>query len=92
MFNLSERTKTLLLMGAESCGNFTNAFNYVEESLYVNEVVEMREFCEWIDNKVGGAGSGNIDKLYKAFKTPQDMELQAFVKETAEKINYYRNL
>jgi hypothetical protein len=92
MKTLSIRNKTLLLTGASVCGNFIDAYTYIEESLYMNEAIEINEFCIWIDNNVGGAGRGNIDKLFLAFKNPQDVELQAYVKEVADKIKTIRNL
>lgn len=92
MKTLSIRSKTLLLNGAKICGNFTDGFGVVEESLYSNEAVELREFCEWVDKNVGGAGSVNIDTLFKAFKNPTDKELQLFVKELSDKIKFYRSL
>ena len=34
---LSERTKTLLLMGAKQTGSFIDGYYYIEESLYIDE-------------------------------------------------------
>jgi hypothetical protein len=66
--------KTLLLKGASITGNFTEAYFFVEESLKINHADELRSFCNWIDEEIGGAASGNIDMLFKAYKNPDDME------------------
>ena len=89
---LSSRNKDLLLMGAKTTGSFLEGFNYINESLYVDESDELYAFCGYIDNEIGGAGPINIDMLWLGFKYP---ESEYFAKETArikedmERINAY---
>ena len=77
---LSSRNKDLLLMGAKTTGSFLEGFDYVNESLYVDESDELYAFCKYIDDEIGGAGPINIDMLYLGFKYP---ESEYFAKETA---------
>lgn len=78
--------KTLLLKGASITGSFTEAYFFVEESLKINHADELRSFCNWIDEEIGGAASGNIDMLFKAYKNPDDMEAVREAYELAKKI------
>jgi len=75
MKTLPEYAKTLLLMGASTTGTFTEGYYYVEEGIQVHHAKRLSEFCQWIDDRIGGAGRGNIDMLYAAFSNPQDKEL-----------------
>ena len=68
---LSERTKTLLLMGAKQTGSFIDGYYYIEESLYIDEAASLHSFCTWIDDIIGGAGPANIDMLWLVFKYPE---------------------
>lgn len=83
----------LLLNGARHTGTFSEGYFYSEEelSLSTNEAKELQNFCEFIDNKIGGAGGANIEKLFLAFKNPTDFELQKFAKSTADLIKSYKN-
>jgi hypothetical protein len=72
---LSEKNKTLLLMGARTTGSFIEGYHYVEEELYLDEAKTIYEFCEHLDNNIGGAGRGNIEIFYKAFAQPNNEEL-----------------
>jgi hypothetical protein len=79
--------KTLLLQGASITGNFTEGYFFVEESLRINHADELQSFCKWIDEKIGGAASGNIDMLFKAYRNPDDMEAVKEANELAKKIS-----
>ena len=86
MDKLSTRTKTLLLQGASTLGNFTQGFYYIEERLTAREADIAQPFCEWLDREIGGASSHNIDSLYAAYKNPNNPELTKRANEIAEKI------
>jgi len=80
MKHLSERNKTLLLKGQNMTGSMKEAYIWVEEDLYVDEALDMLEFCEWVDKEVGGCGRFNIDQLYHCFQTPDDPKSQSYVR------------
>lgn len=89
---LSSRNKDLLLMGAKTTGSFLEGFNYVNESLYVDESDELYAFCEYIENEIGGAGPINIDMLWLGFKYPESEYFTnecAKIKKDMERINSY---
>ena len=89
---LSSRNKDLLLMGAKTTGSFLEGFNYVNESLYIDESDELYAFCEYIENEIGGAGPINIDMLWLGFKYPESEYFTsecAKIKEEMEEINSY---
>ena len=89
---LSSRNKDLLLMGAKTTGSFLEGFNYVNESLYVDEADELYAFCEYIENEIGGAGPINIDMLWLGFKYPESEYFTnecAKIKKEIEEINSY---
>jgi len=78
MKRLTERTKDLLLMGARMDGTFTDGFLFIEEQIYIDEHPKgLYEFCQFIDNEIGGAGSSNIDLFWLAFNNPNDKDIQA---------------
>ncbi len=81
-----------LLHGANITGTFIEGYHYVEEMLPINKSEEAFKFCKWIDEKIGGAGTGNIHMLYKAFKNPNDENLQKEANELRNKIAYLRSL
>jgi len=77
MKKLTERTKDLLLMGARAMGDFASGLCYIEEQLYIDESPKgLYEFCQFIDNEIGGAGSSNIDLFWLAFNNPNDKDIQ----------------
>ena len=77
MKKLTERTKDLLLMGARMDGTFTDGFLFIEEQIYIHEHPKgLYEFCQFIDNEIGGAGSSNIDLFWLAFNNPNDKDIQ----------------
>jgi hypothetical protein len=86
MKTLPSYAKTLLLYGANITGNFTEGYNYIEESLKINHASELLQFCKWIDENIGGASIHNIDMLFKAFKYPDNAEAVKFATVLAEKI------
>ena len=89
---LSSRNKDLLLMGAKTTGSFLEGFNYVNESLYIDESDELYAFCEYIENEIGGAGPINIDMLWLGFKYPESEYFTnecAKIKKEMEEINSY---
>lgn len=88
---LSERNAELLLQGANICGSMKEGYFHAEEKLYVDEAAELREFCEWVDDNVGGCARGNISTLFMAWKQPHNPELQAFVKELKLRIEDLRS-
>ena len=78
MKKLTERTKDLLLMGARTMGDFASGLCYIEEQLYIDESPKgLYEFCQFIDNEIGGAGSSNIDLFWEAFNHPNDKDIQS---------------
>lgn len=84
--DLSERNIILLTMGAHIEGTFVKGYSYVEEKLYIDEAEDLYDFCEWIDNEVGGASEDNIKILYRCWKNPNDPVCQAFVAGLRTKI------
>jgi hypothetical protein len=83
--------QTLLLQGASVLGNFTDGYFYIEEQLKVKDAEILLEFCQWIDSKVGGASSHNIQMLFSAFRNPSDATLSKQVEELASLIKRFRN-
>ena len=92
MKNLSNTSKALLLEGARTTGSFAEGYYYVEEQLYANQATELQQFCNWIDQNIGGAGSANIDMLFKAFKNPNDPQLATEAQDLAKKIQRIKSL
>ena len=89
---LSEKNKSLLLMGAKTTGSFVDGYYYIEENLYIDEANALYDFCEYIDNKIGGAGPINIQDLWYAFNHPQEQfskNVAKYLKEKMDKINSY---
>jgi hypothetical protein len=84
--------KTLLLQGASITGNFTEGYYFVEERIYAKDAKTLFEFCQWIDQNIGGAASGNIDMLFAAFKNPFNAELANQANELANKIRQFKSL
>jgi len=92
MKNLSNTLKALLLEGASTTGSFAEGYYYVEEQLYANQAAELQQFCNWIDQNIGGAGSANIDMLFRAFKNPNDTTLAAEAQKLANSIQRIKSL
>jgi len=92
MEKLSEMNKALLLLGAKATGSFKEAYHYIEESLYTIEATEIYAFCLWIDKEIGGAGSGNIEGLYLAFKYPNNKIYELYKDDIKERIKKFREL
>jgi len=92
MRNLSERNVALLLMGAKTTGSMEEGYHMVVESLYIDEAVELYEFCQWVDKEVGGCSQYNIQRLWEAFKHPNDADLMIFVKDLKAKIAMFKAL
>lgn len=91
MTKLPPYAKALLLLGASTTGNFTDGYRFVEENLYSRHAEVLHRFCQWIDARIGGAGSGNIDMLYAAFTHPEDTALAAQAETLAQRIAEIRN-
>lgn len=93
MKRLTERTKDLLLMGANTMGDFTNGLCFIEERIYIHEHPKgLYEFCQFIDNEIGGAGSSNIDLFWLAFNNPNDKDIQSqfeVAKKRVEELRKY---
>ena len=85
--NLSERNKDLLLMGAKTTGSFTEGYHYVYESLYIDEADSLYAFCEWIENKIGGAGPINIQDLWYSFNHPEEQFSKNVAKHWKEQMD-----
>ena len=65
-------------MGARMDGTFTDGFLFIEEQIYIHEhPLGLYEFCQFIDNEIGGAGSSNIDLFWLAFNNPNDKDIQS---------------
>ncbi len=92
MKNLPTYAKALLLQGASTTGNFTEGYFFVEEKIQINHSKDLFDFCKWIDQKIGGAASGNIDWLFSAYKNPKNEELADKAKELANKIAKIKSL
>ena len=86
MKELGIRNATLLTEGAKVVGTYTEAYFYVEESLYVDEAETIENFCEYIDVEIGGASYVNIERLFEAFINPKNKEAVAFAMKTKKKI------
>ena len=78
---LSEMTKHLILVGANTSGSFTEGYEYNFERFPIGESEEAHEFCKWIDSEIGGAGSANIDIFYGYWKYRDQLSVN--------EINYY---
>lgn len=89
---LSERNSALLIMGLKAMGTMAEAYFYVEEELYCDEAEELANFCEWVDEKVGGCSSHNIDMLFLAYKNPDNAELIHFVENLKTEIARIREM
>lgn len=89
---LPNYTKSLLLHGAKTTGTFTDGYYYIEESLYAQHANTLLQFCQWIDQNIGGAGSANIDMLFSAFTNPTDPLLQQKANELAERISKLKGI
>jgi hypothetical protein len=72
MKNLGIRNITLLSEGANITGSFKEAYFYIEESLYVKEARTIYNFCVWVDEKIGGGSSHNLEILFQVFINPND--------------------
>lgn len=92
MNKLPNYAKSLLLYGASNTGSFVQGYFLVEEQLYARDGKELYNFCSWIDEHIGGAGSANIDMLFSAFKNPSDLILSKQAAEIAEKIRRIRSI
>jgi len=92
MKTLSERNVLLLTQGANVEGNYTNGYFYSEEQMYCDEADTLYDFCQWIDQVVGGASRYNIQKLFLAYMNPDDDELNTFVENLRNKIAEIKNL
>ena len=82
--------KTLLLEGASTLGNFTDGFYYIEEKVKAKDYAELLIFCKWVDDKIGGASTYNIDMLFSAFKNPEDQYLAKQASNLAELIKQHK--
>ena len=72
MKKLGIRNITLLSEGAKVTGNFKEAYEYIVESLYSEEALTILEFCEWLDDEIGGGSSQNLEILFQAFSNPKN--------------------
>jgi hypothetical protein len=79
-------------MGAKTCGSYKEGYYYIEEELIASEASELRKFCEYIDDEIGGAAGGNIQTLFKAFKHPDSEDLQRFAADLRHRINEIHNI
>jgi len=92
MKTLSERNVLLLTEGANIEGNYTDGYYYSEEKMYCDEADILFDFCQWIDQVVGGASRYNIQKLFLAYMNQDDDDLQKFVEDLRSKIEEIKNL
>jgi hypothetical protein len=92
MKKLGIRNVTLLSEGAKTMGSFKEAFCYIEESLYIHEADTIRQFCDWVDDEIGGGSSRNLEILFQAFINPNDKEKVAKANEIKEKIAKIKKL
>ena len=92
MAKLPSYAKALLLQGASITGNFTDGYHFIEERLQVRHGADLFRFCKWIDARIGGAASGNIDMLYAAYRNPGNPELAAAAEELAQIIKRIKNI
>lgn len=91
MKTLSDRNAVLLCYGAKMLGSFSEGFMYCEEELYIDEIDELRLFCQWIDEKIGGGAEGNIKNLFIAFKEPNNKNAQEFANKLKLRIAEIRS-
>ena len=82
-------SKTLLLQGSSTLGNFTDGYFFIEESIKINHAKELFEFCKWIDKNIGGASLYNIDMLFSSYKNPEDKYLAKQASNLAELIKLH---
>ena len=86
---LTERTKILILEGANITGSMFEGYHYAWERLYADEIDGIEEFCKWIDENVGGCSEYNIDRLYDCWKNPSESNT-LFVDTLREKISRFK--
>ena len=86
------RTLELLLRGAKATGTFTEGLQYIFEDLYTtDDVNNLSKFCEFLDNEIGSAGRGNIEKLYWAFNNIESTAGQTVIEHWKKKLSYLRS-
>lgn len=86
MNDLNVRNITLLSMGNKNCGSMSEGYFYVEEELYCDEANELFDFCNWVDEKIGGCSKHNMKVLFKAFKNPDHKALQKVANDIRDRI------
>ena len=90
---LEERVKYLILSGARQSGTFVDGYEKFWEQLDIRvDVVEIKKFCKYLDDEVGGASDYNIDNLYLAFKHPENKYLQLLKDHVKSQIEFVRSL
>ena len=92
MQTLPNYAKHLLLHGASVTGSFTQGYFFVEERIKSQHGKFLQDFCQWIDDQIGGAGFNNIDWLFLAFKNPAHTELQQRVNDLRTRIAQIRSI
>lgn len=91
MKQLGERNSILLCEGANITGTFRQAFQYSFENLYTDQSEILNKFCAYIDDKIGGAGSKNIEGLFLSFMNPNDANHQKFAENIKNRISEIKN-
>lgn len=71
MTELSERNWTLIEMGLKHTGNFTDAFIWIEEQLYLDEAEDILKFLKWCEFHHKNIGHGNYQQVFKQFRNEQ---------------------
>lgn len=68
MQQLGERNYALISIGAKTCGNYKEAYCFIEESLYIHEAEEIEAFLTWCQDTGKHFGHGNYEERFAEFK------------------------
>lgn len=70
MNKLGDRNYALIEIGCKTTGTYepNECLGMVEEQLYVDEIVEIRAFMQWVHDNGRTFGSGNYEEVFAAFK------------------------
>jgi hypothetical protein len=91
MKKLPDYAKSLLIHGSGITGNFTEGYYFVEEELRIKDAKDLFDFCQWVDQHIGGASLHNIDMLFSAYIDPTNQELQNGARALSDRIKRLRS-
>lgn len=89
---LTSRSFQLIIDGVKTTGELANAWQYREEDFYLLEIDEVKAFCQWLQDNIGGVSGHNIDWLYRLYQYPDNPVLQQRAQELKDQIRRIRKL